>query len=199
MSHAGTSGPYAQQVLSYALDYESKWWLPVPAEFPTDSDADRAGWARRMASTLPASSPWNQDAWAGALPLQLEQQHAELDPESMVALWYCPYGLPAAAYVQMFVVPRDGEADLMGELGGLTSLVPMRPTAVRARGLGEGIGYSRILGDAEGAATVAELGYLFAPERATIAIVARSGDPEVIGMLAPELWELVDTVRLTAP
>lgn len=190
--------PYPGPVLSYALDYESKWWLPVPSEFPTAADEDLAGWARRVAATSPSSAPWNTDPWAGFLAQQLEQQYAELDPDRMLALWYCPYGVPAAAYVQMFALPRAGDADLMAELAGLTSMVAMRPRAVRARGLGDGVGYSRILGDADGNATVAELGYLFAPEQATVAVIARSADAEVIGMMAPELWELVETVRLTA-
>lgn len=189
--------PYAGRMLSYALDYESKWWLPVPTVFPSDADADLPGWARRVAATFPSSAPWNAEPWAALLPQQLEQQHTELDPDRMLALWYCPYGLPAAGYVQMFAMPRAGDADLWAELEGLESMVAMRPTAVHAHGLGDGVGYSRILADAEGNATVAELGYLFAPDHATVAVIARSGDPEVIGMMAPELWELVDTVRLT--
>lgn len=192
------SDPYAGPMLSYSLDYESKWWLPVPAEFPTDTDADLPAWTRRVAATTPTSAPWDAEPWAGQLARQLEQQYAELDPGRMVALWYCPYGVPAAGYVQMFALPRDGEADLMAELAGLQSMVAMRPMAVHANGLGDGVGYSRIIGDRDGNAAVAELGYLFAPEQATVAVIARSGDAEMLGMMAPELWELVDTVRLEA-
>ena len=188
----------AGPMLSYSLDYESKWWLPVPSRFPTETDDDVAGWARRVAATSPTQAPWNEEPWSGFVPQQLEQQFAELDPGRAAALWYCPYGVPAAGYVQLFALAREGDVDLMAELDGLTSLVAVRPGAVRANGLGEGVAYSRILGDDEGNATVAELGYLFAPEGATVAIIARSADAAVLGMMAPELWELVDTIRVAA-
>ncbi|WP_022889942.1 hypothetical protein [Agromyces italicus] len=185
-------------MLTYSLDYESKWWLPVPTAFPTESGERLEEWAHRIASSANVAAPWNEPPWSAQLPELLAAQQGGLDAERSGALWYCPYGLPAVGVVQLFIAERDDDddVDLAAELGPLPSTVAVRPTEVRSAGLGAGIGYSRILADDAGEATVAELGYLFAPSGARVVVLARSADPQMIGLMAPELWALVDSLRL---
>jgi len=192
------AGPYAGTVLTYSLDYESKWWLPVPAAFPTPEGTRLEEWVDGVVATSNISPAWSESLLAPQLPELLVAQVHGLDPQRAGALWYCPYGLPAAGVVQLFIAERADD-DLLTpaeEIASLTSFVAVRPLEVRASGLGPGMGYSRIVGDEEAGATVAELGYLFTPPGARVAVIARSGDAESIGLMAPELWALVDSIVL---
>lgn len=185
-------------MLTYSLDYEGKWWMPVPSEFPDGADASLEAWAARLTASYPVSEPWNTEPLASRLPELLAVQHRELDPSRTVALWYCPFGLPAAGYVEMFVGDHGSDgSDLEAIVAALPSEVAMRPTKVRAAGLGDGVGYTRIAPAATGGGSMAEMGYLFAPgDEATVIVTARSADPAVIGSMSAELWSIVDSIVL---
>lgn len=194
----GAGHPYAGTVLTYSLDYESKWWLPVPAAFPTPEGQELEEWARATAASSNISAAWIDSPLTSQLPELLAAQVYGLDPGRSAALWYCPYGLPAAGVAQLFISERADD-DLLSpadEIAALPSFVAVRPLEVRAAGLGPGVGYSRIVGDEEDGPTLAELGYVFTPPGARVAIIARSGDAESIGLMAPELWALVDSIVL---
>lgn len=190
--------PYAETVLSYSLDYESKWWLPIPAAFPTPDGTGLEQWSRSIAASSNVSAAWSDSPLAAQLPEMLAAQVLGLDPGRSGAMWYCPYGLPAAGVAQLFISERADDDTLSpaDEIRELPSFVAVQHVAVRTAGLGDGVGYSRIVGDEEGGPSVAELGYLFTPPGARVAIIARSGDAEAVGLMAPELWALVDTIEL---
>lgn len=185
------------------LDYEAKWFLPVPTAFPSDGADDATAWVDGLLAEHEVMEPWRDPSRRADLRELLLAQHADLAGHGGVALWYCPFGLPASGVVEIAVEDREGRpADPRAELAGLRGDLPVRPVDVRARGLGSGVGYARVFEAGEpttdaAAPRIAELGYVFTPDACAVAVRARSADPSVVGALSEQLWRLVDSVVLS--
>lgn len=186
--------------IGYRLDYDAKWFLPVPGAFPDAGHESVDAWVDGLLAEHEVMDPWRDAAMRPELRRLLVAQQQDVAGSGVVALWYCPFGLPASAVVEIAVEDREGRpGDAGAELDGLRGELPIRPVEVRARGLGPGVGYTRVLsvgGDADAAARAAELGYVFTPGPHAVAIRARSADPSVVGLLSEHLWSLVDSVVL---
>ena len=189
---SGVSDSVAHRV-SFSLDFEAKWWLPVPVSFPHENDVDVLAWADRLIDERPVGAPWTSEPFESRLRELIAVQYLQLHADRSAALWYCPFGLPAAGVVELFIVPRpDGErVDPAALLAGLQSDLQIRPETVSTGRLGPGIGYTRVW---EG---VAEMGYVFAPAGASVRVVARSSEPQVLGMMGQELWTVVESISIS--
>lgn len=190
-------------MLSCSLEYESKWWVPVPASFPSTEDESLEAWARRLALQLQASPPWDQQPLRDQLPEILMQQYNALNPDRTAALLYCPYGLPAVGYVEVVLVARPDSPDFSIEqiVSGLESDIAFEPRSVKTRHLGTGFGFTRIVGghstdDSAVKSGFAEMSYVFEPEEAVVIVTARSAEAEAIGMMSPELWAVVESITI---
>lgn len=185
--------------IEYGLDYDAKWFLPVPGAFP-DTEHERVdSWVDGLLAEHEVMAAWRDEPMRPALRRLLIAQQQAVAESGVVALWYCPFGLPASAVVEIAVEDREGRpGDVRAELDGLRGALPIRPVEVRARGLGPGAGYARVLSVGSGAeaARIAELGYVFTPGPHAVAIRARSADPGIVGLLSEHLWNLVDSVVL---
>ena len=191
----------AAETTGYRLDYDAKWFLPVPTAFPDGPDSGAEAWVDRVLAERSIMEPWRDQARRPVLRDLLLAQQREASGHGGAVLWYCPFGLPASGIVELAIEDREGRpGDARAELEGLRGELPIRPVEVRAAGLGPGVGYTRVIragGESGSGAQVAEMGYVFTPGGYAVAIRARSADPAVVGLLAEELWRLVDSVVLS--
>lgn len=186
------------------LIYESQRWLMLPREFPDGQDASREEWAKRIASTYSVAPPWNEVPYEAMLPQHLEEQFEAISSQRTAALWYCPFGLPAVAYVHVALSERPGGDDVTAEslVSGLHSQIAFELLPVTTPQLGDGVGFSRIragepsaAGDGSGERPgYAEMVYLFLPGESMLVVTARTLDPAVIGLMGEELWNIVESM-----
>ncbi|MDJ0335774.1 MAG: hypothetical protein ACOH10_05955 [Rhodoglobus sp.] len=184
------------------LIYESQRWLMLPLEFPDGPDASLEEWTRRIAGKYKVAAEWSEPPYDALLPRHLEDQFTSISPERTAALWYCPYGLPAVAYVHIALSARPGGEDVTAEslVSELSSEIVFELQPVTTAHLGDGVAFSRIRAG-ETSATggddlpgYAEAVYVFLPGESMLVVTARSIDPAVIGLMGEELWNIVESM-----
>lgn len=188
------------------LTYESQRWLLLPRDFSDGPDLNLAEWATRIAATYSIASAWNEPPLAALLPRHLEEQFAAIGPDRTAALWYCPFGLPAAGYVHIALGKRPLGHDVTYETlaVGLRSEVAFELQPVSTAHLGEGVAFTRLRagvpGDpADGTEPLpgyAETVYLFLTGKSLLVVTARSVDPAVIALMGEELWNIVESMTV---
>jgi hypothetical protein len=188
------------------LTYQSQRWLLLPPDFPDGPDLSLAEWAKRIAATYTVAAPWNEPQFDELLPRHLEEQFMSINPDRTAALWYCPFGLPAAGYVHIALGKRPLGGDVTYETlaAGLRSEVAFELQPVSTAHLGEGVAFTRLRagvpGDpAEGTQPLpgyAETVYLFLIGESLLVVTARSVDPTVIGLMGEELWNIVESMTV---
>lgn len=184
------------------LDFESKWWLMLPREFPTATDANVAEWATRVATESNVQDEWLAPEYRPLLPQVLIEQYEGFDPGHTVVLWYAPLGLPATGYatIDVGIRPEGFDTSAAGVTAGVTSLIVSPPQEVSTVNLGDGVGFTRLfeLADQPDAGTVslAQTSYVFWPGEYLVIVTAKSADPAMMGLMGSELWSIVESIKL---
>lgn len=184
------------------LDYQAKWWVLLPNSFPTELDATPEDWARRLVDESNVQSEWDTLEYRSILPQLILEQYAGFETDRTAVLWYVPFGLPAAGYVEITLVERPADFDTSAQAitEGVTSLIEIVPRQVETLVLGEGIGYTRVTprqdDDPDDVHGFAEMTYVFWPGDNLVIVSARSREPNVIGLMGEELWNVVETIVL---
>lgn len=184
------------------LKYDAKWWLLLPNSFPSGEDGSVEEWAARVALQYPAQEAWNAPPLDGALAQFLQEQFRAITPQRTAALWFCPSGLPADGYVQITLSDdTNAESVTFAEIvSGLTGQLDFRVENVATHNLGAGVAFARVrAGRVEGDRTLPDYGettYLFHPPGHLLAIVARSADPRIVGLMSASLWDIVESITI---
>ncbi|MWB98195.1 hypothetical protein [Agromyces seonyuensis] len=182
--------------IAFSLEFESQVWLEVPIASVRDSLDARRAWCLDAAGRWQVDPAWEYDQTA--LAAVLEAQLDRLDPSSNAWLLYCPRGLPAVAGFELHLDAPQPGLDVEQEVRALRSLVPIRPEAVVARGLGAGFAFSRQLErvSEDDPGVRAELGAVFNTPDAFVFAIARGDDPASLVAMAPDFWTLVESIVL---
>ena len=194
-----TSDAHAE--VTFGLEYEKRYWLPVPNGFPSADDATVEEWAQRICAEYTIGEPWDASPLRELLPDLLVTQFAHLDPERSQALWYCPYGLPAAGFVEIDVEPHvDGaDAPLEQLVAGVRSEIEIHPQSITTTALGDGIAFSLVVEDTpateeRAAERHGEIVYAFQPPGAVLVVRMASADDTVLSMMAADARALIESV-----
>ncbi len=200
--------------VDFDLEYESKFWLPVPGGFAPDGPGVEE-WATALIRDYTVAAPFDVPPLDAVLPGLLARQWADLDPERSALLWFCPWGLPPAGYVEILVEPRaEGEFSWDTHFSMTTSELDIFPQEVRSATLGDGVAFSRVVAieAADGPRTAdgpdasdrsddeptsyGEVTYGFTPGRAVVVIRCVSGESSVLGLMGPDVWEMIESMMV---
>ncbi len=192
-------------MLTAEIEYDPELWVLLPPAAEILDDDARATWIRSTIDSRPIVEPWNEAPMRDRLEAVLDVQLAWRDTESGTALWFSPGGLPACAFLEISVEPREGRAAREAELlvTDAPSVIAAPTHRVVSERLGVGWAKARIvpLEEGDGATvsrldtTMAEALFAFAPEGALISIVGRSADESAIGLMIPAIHDIIESIR----
>ena len=184
------------------LKYEGKWWVLLPNSFPAGDDSSLSEWSQRVALQYQAQPPWDAPPFDAVLPQYLAEQFVAIDSRRSAALWFCPSGLPADAYVHITLTDDTNAEETSYEqiVGRLTSQLDFTMEHVATKNLGAGVAFARIrAGKSDGQKTLPSYGettYLFHPPGYLLVISARSADPRMIGLMSQGLWDIIESITI---
>lgn len=204
MPDRGSSDAVRDDVLySVVFDYESKVWLQVPDRFPTRDDQSADEWIDATIESANVDPRWQSEIMMGNLRELMRQQLEARTKESVGLLWFGPHGLPATGYVEIELRSGPDEPDFDLELWarGWSSIIEIFPKQVTAAHLGEGVGFSRAVHVGEGSPdapppAISEVVYAFLPRGLLLTVNCVSADPEMIGLMLPGVWDMLQTMKL---